>query len=237
MCRVQSLLSTCSVPDALSNPLWWSRLALCADRALPRRTGAGKRASKEIVRVNCFTNCGLLYKCGLLWEDTDAGQGTLWNGKEKNKGVSGAGVEAVGRRCGEIDLEVNENFGMKKCLCFQNPLSRVTEKYPQGSNPGVGGIRIAQGMDNQSWSSCQRRIVFSERCTALACASTPFTHDYRHLQSTTSLSLMDLGNLPWDLYKEGDLDHCCPIKFDTRYVCNLKYPTGCILKCQPNRWN
>lgn len=39
---------------------------------------------------------------------------------------------------------------MKEFLCFQNPLSRMAEKYLEGSNPGVRGIRIAQGMDNQS---------------------------------------------------------------------------------------
>lgn len=58
------------------------------------------------------------------------------------------------------------------------------------------GIRIAQGTDSQSWSisDCQRRIVFSERNTSLACANTPSIHGYRHLQPTTSSSLMDLGD-------------------------------------------
>lgn len=58
------------------------------------------------------------------------------------------------------------------------------------------GIRIAQGTGNQSRSISdgQTRIVFSERYTNVACASTPSIHEYGLLQSTTSSSLMDLGD-------------------------------------------
>lgn len=113
---------------------------------------------------------------------------------------------------------------MKKCLCFQKPLSRVAGKHAQGSSPGH-----TQGMGNPGVGGAAGKECLLKKDTQIWPVRAPFPSWLSPFSLTLPPSTWSTVALREDCTRKA-LDHHCPTKLNTSCVCNLRCSSTCVLK-------